>query len=455
MVAHMTLDDLVRLIGAGSVANLRTSLEGRGQDDVVNTPTKEGLYPIHLAAIARNSIIVDLLLAAGADPNQGSKENGYLRGYTAAHYAARNDDTATLEVLAKYDADFNRPSAEELWTPLHVAAFRGKAEAVEHLLSRGADVDSKNDKAHTPLVLAVNRGHSVVVRFFLTHGANINQKDANGDTVLHYALHFRWYETLKGRYDIPLEQLEIAVLLALFGASPTTANAEGRMPAYYVKTIPCLQDVLCVLSTHGDKLRRVKKDWTYTALVDVKKEILAAAGVDPTAANVVCSAMAELTSQYNAEEKRREVQRGERETKLQMDMERALAKGLGEGTAATNASVPASDPSGGRCPFFQKSNHATRTAPSLPEGHPPVAAADLGLSGGDPSGGKCPFLKRQAAAARAASSLTPVPPHRTDENKPLCPFSIAFVRRHQSSLLLVAAAFALGIVVDRGILQRR
>ena len=37
------------------------------------------------------------------------------------------------------------------WIPLHLAALGGHKEIVELLISKGADVNAKNDVGHTPL----------------------------------------------------------------------------------------------------------------------------------------------------------------------------------------------------------------------------------------------------------------------------------------------------------------
>jgi ankyrin repeat protein len=47
-------------------------------------------------------------------------------------------------------------------TPLCWAALKGHTEVVKVLLSRGMDVDTKDDQLYTPLMLAAQKGHAGV-----------------------------------------------------------------------------------------------------------------------------------------------------------------------------------------------------------------------------------------------------------------------------------------------------
>ena len=58
-------------------------------------------------------------------------------------------------------------------TMLHCAAMENDAEAAEHMLERGADIDAveAEDRA-TPLAIAARRGHKEMVAFLLERGAD-------------------------------------------------------------------------------------------------------------------------------------------------------------------------------------------------------------------------------------------------------------------------------------------
>lgn len=76
------------------------------------------------------------------------------------------------------------------WTPLHLAAFYGRAEMVEWLLEHAAEVHAVSDNAmaNHPLhaALAGERDPAVVAHL-ITAGADVNARAAGGVTPLHLA----------------------------------------------------------------------------------------------------------------------------------------------------------------------------------------------------------------------------------------------------------------------------
>jgi ankyrin repeat protein len=76
------------------------------------------------------------------------------------------------------------------WTPLHLAAYTGRAEAARALVSRGAPVDavSTNATKNTPLCAALaGSGDHEIVRLLLEAGADPNFRAELGVTPLHLA----------------------------------------------------------------------------------------------------------------------------------------------------------------------------------------------------------------------------------------------------------------------------
>jgi ankyrin repeat protein len=84
-------------------------------------------------------------------------------------------------------ADVNAKNVDG-WTPLHEAAFGGRKEIVELLISNGADVNAKHDGfGTTPLHRAAYRGHKEIVELLIGKGADVNAKNANGETPIDWA----------------------------------------------------------------------------------------------------------------------------------------------------------------------------------------------------------------------------------------------------------------------------
>lgn len=57
-------------------------------------------------------------------------------------------------------------------TPLHWAAWKGRAEVFRFLLSHGADWEAKDDSGHTVLEFAAAYGHQEIVDLLLEKGAD-------------------------------------------------------------------------------------------------------------------------------------------------------------------------------------------------------------------------------------------------------------------------------------------
>ncbi|XP_061112465.1 ankyrin repeat and SOCS box protein 10 isoform X2 [Conger conger] len=73
---------------------------------------------------------------------------------------------------------------QELTTPLHIAAGRGFAECLRHLLQRGADVEL-SPAGTTALHEACENGHTECVKLLLSYGANANAVSEDGLMPLH------------------------------------------------------------------------------------------------------------------------------------------------------------------------------------------------------------------------------------------------------------------------------
>ncbi len=83
---------------------------------------------------------------------------------------------------------YNSCNNTYIWTPLHEAVYYDQREIVELLISKGADVNTKDNKGKTPLHYAVENGHKELVELFISKGADVNARDNKGKTPLHYAV---------------------------------------------------------------------------------------------------------------------------------------------------------------------------------------------------------------------------------------------------------------------------
>jgi ankyrin repeat protein len=138
---------------------------------------EEGLSPLMRAAYEGRPEVVDVLVARGAEI-----------GLFEAAALGRVDLLRERVGRSKKRANAFAPDG---FTPLHLAAYFGHAEAAALLLDRGADVAarSKNRRLFglTPLASAAAGRHAEVVELLLARGADPNAGQPGGWRPLHWA----------------------------------------------------------------------------------------------------------------------------------------------------------------------------------------------------------------------------------------------------------------------------
>jgi ankyrin repeat protein len=100
--------------------------------------------------------------------------------------AAKEGDVRTIARLVTRPELINACDAEG-WTPLHVASYNGKTEAVKALTWLGADVNNRGIGGTTPLLLASEGSHRSTVRTLVSLGADVKAACMTGATPIHVA----------------------------------------------------------------------------------------------------------------------------------------------------------------------------------------------------------------------------------------------------------------------------
>lgn len=219
-------------IARNDAETLRALLEG-GVTSVPNKP-KLDLTPLQFAASRKNMELVRLLLAHGADPNEGDEMGGALinaitsRDVETARLlleaganpngvsmpplmmATHNKDTAMVELLLRFGATLGETLAGRMTyhfatsnpefrpvvramdarqrTTWHEAAKTGDVNAVRAHLDAGANVDARNGETNTGLHLALKAGQVEVARLLLERGADVHAVGEYGRTCTLYAV---------------------------------------------------------------------------------------------------------------------------------------------------------------------------------------------------------------------------------------------------------------------------
>jgi len=160
--------DLVKLLlakGADVNARLkqqqpyRTKLD-RGDDTMLTT----GTTPLLRAAKAGDAVVIDLLIAKGADANLATR-NGITPVMAAAGVGSKEEDNVG-----------RRKTEQEAIT------------SIELCLKAGANINAADNRGQTSLHGAAIKGWDKIVRFLAENGANLDAKDKRGFTPLDAAL---------------------------------------------------------------------------------------------------------------------------------------------------------------------------------------------------------------------------------------------------------------------------
>jgi ankyrin repeat protein len=120
------------------------------------------------SAISSNNIIsVKHALANGADINSKTKH-----GFTPLMIAAAGGNVEIANHLAVKEAELN--SNYKGWTSLHRAAFYSNIEIVDFLLEVGLNIDAKDHLGQTPIHWPANYGRLIMVNHLISKGADVN-----------------------------------------------------------------------------------------------------------------------------------------------------------------------------------------------------------------------------------------------------------------------------------------
>ncbi|ELR18606.1 ankyrin repeat protein [Acanthamoeba castellanii str. Neff] len=153
----------------------------------VNTDGEEALPPLHSAALEANLEMVDVLLAAGANPRQISLKASYTPLIRACDAASTNYEAPNVAGVARRLLDLGvdiNAQGDDGCTALLLACCHGFAEAAELLLERGANVHLLTTGGASPLQMTAQNGHLAIVRSLLQRGADVNLRDQDGTTPL-------------------------------------------------------------------------------------------------------------------------------------------------------------------------------------------------------------------------------------------------------------------------------
>lgn len=170
-------------IRSGDASEVRDMLDADPQlVSSVDVEIDSGNLPLHIAVKNSHLEITQILLEGGADVDARIDASAKAQyDYTALHLAAVAGNAKIADLLLKHGAAINCKGRRD-WTPLHFAADRGDVVMVGLLIENGADLESKgqDDSSYygsknfnTPLLQAIWKGHKEVVEMLLRNNADV------------------------------------------------------------------------------------------------------------------------------------------------------------------------------------------------------------------------------------------------------------------------------------------
>lgn len=121
---------------------------------LVNAYSRDGFFPLGLAAFFGHPETVRLLLARGADVTQVARNPMQIQALHAA-IAGRSSDAVRMVVEAGAPVNAKQHQG---WTALHEAVHQANVEMTRYLLAHGADPKLQNDDGKSALDLAEGNG---------------------------------------------------------------------------------------------------------------------------------------------------------------------------------------------------------------------------------------------------------------------------------------------------------
>jgi uncharacterized protein len=205
-IAHAgAYDDLIAAVYRDDTETVM-GLVNRGMD--VNSVDPAGNTLLHVAARNGNERLISALLKQKANPNARNRV-----GDSPLMLAAYTGKLDAVDLLLAGGAKLNH----EGWTPLHYAVFAEQPDMVSRLLDKGAKVNARAPNEQTPLMLAAKNGNITIAKLLLNAKADTELKDQHGETALTLA-----------RKD---NNTDLARLLEQPDVPAKTAPAPAKLPA--------------------------------------------------------------------------------------------------------------------------------------------------------------------------------------------------------------------------------
>ena len=170
----------IKACHSGDVSLVKSFLDRNKRG--VNGRSKNGGFPLWIAASKNHGKLAEYLLSYGADVDLTTN-----KGTTSLYIAADRNNIEVLKILIQHGANVNLQHKQLNTTALWIACQRGYLDTIKILHQNGADIHIKSNKGESALYTASEYGREDVVAFLLDKGANLHDKNDKSKTPLHVA----------------------------------------------------------------------------------------------------------------------------------------------------------------------------------------------------------------------------------------------------------------------------
>jgi len=192
-----------------------------------------------------------------------TKSLPYADTARSLHYAARDDNLVLVKALVSKGADINAMDDRLAATPLHLAAYFGRHDVVQFLLSKEANVNAKNKWNRTALDEAIDQGLSEIAEVLREHGAKLGSSIEVGKVEPTKSL----LESAASKFAIPEENLKIpeqmqscaANMRKIYAAIKKYEKDKGTIPIWLSDLVPDYMSKDMLLCPHKPEVTGRKR----------------------------------------------------------------------------------------------------------------------------------------------------------------------------------------------------